>query len=143
MQSDRTNSTGASRTGVKQPKPEREKSQLDYSQLPIDGRDEISELEVLHIGYYSALPEDIEKEDVRNYIPWWVDVCGAEEGSRGSDSLHFPAEGSSKEDVEKLCGTAVSDSSTLKAKEIPVYPPGYATKCTRCMNILESSAANE
>ncbi len=94
---------------------------------------EIPEGDTVPEGFYATLPA-LDEDEYRNHLPFWITVQAADrtEGARGSSDLHFPAEGSSRDDPEKLCGTSISRKSKLVPKDIPTFPKGFASKCTRC-----------
>jgi hypothetical protein len=99
--------------------------------------------EAVSEDFYSDIPEDIDAEEFREHLPFWVTTRTTDRASsaRGSERLHFPEEGSTKHDPEKLCGTAISDKSELVGKDIPVYPRGNREKCTRCQRIARRRAS--
>lgn len=113
----------------------------DLSRFPVDHRDGLQDLEEVPEGFYAALPVGLEREQIREYLPWWVVVRAMEwnDGGRGNNSLHFPAEGSSRDDVDKLCDAA--HALDLDDKDIATHPPGFTEKCTRCVERLRELAA--
>lgn len=96
----------------------------------------LEDLETVPEEFYAAQRADLDRDEIREVLPWWVETCPSDPSdpscsTKGPRNVHFPAEGSSRDDVEKLCGAAVNQS--LEDKDIAVYPPGYADLCDRCV----------
>jgi len=121
--------------------------EIEFSKLPVDSVAELKTLEQVPEGFYAALPPDLERNEIRNYLPWWVEVAAADPtqgqgGHRGKRNIHLPAEGSTREDsdVDKLCAAAVS---ALDDKDIAVHPKGFTDKCDRCVDEYRERAGEE
>lgn len=119
-------------------------AEIDLSSLPVGTQEELRDLKEVPEGFYAVLPPDLECDEVREYLPWWVEACsgGHNKGASGrgtSCSLHLPAEGSTREEVEKLCCTPLS--VPLTAKDIPVHPKGFTNKCSKCLAKLRERAS--
>lgn len=117
--------------------------EINLNDLEVDSQKELRKLEKVPDGFYSSLPANLSSEEVREYLPWWVETGsgGRNKGASGrgtSSSLHFPEEGSTREDIEKLCNTPVS--ATLTDKDIPVHPKGFTDICNKCLSLLHQRA---
>lgn len=109
-------------------------SSVDFTELPVGSVAELRTLERVPEGFYSALPPDLEREEIRDVLPFWTTKSSS---GGGISNLHFPAEGSTRDDPEYLCGSAVDE---VRDADIPVYPPGHTGKCSRCYEAYRSRA---
>lgn len=119
-------------------------AEIDLSSLPVGTQEELRDIKEVPEGFYVGFPPDLECDEVREYLPWWVESCsgGHIRARAGEERLaHSPSlrEGSTREEVEKLCCTPLS--VPLTAKDIPVHPKGFTNKCSKCLAKLRERAS--